>query len=93
MRDLHTIVLGPVITEKSTDATEGLNVYTFRVAPEANRIQVKAAVEAIFDVKVRKVNTLTQRGRRKRMGRAMGMTSGFKKALVTLQPGHKIDLF
>ena len=93
MKDPHTIVLKPVITEKSTLATENDNAYTFQVASNSNRLEIKVAVETIWDVKVKKVNTLNQRGKRKRMGKNIGFTSGYKKAIVTLQPGYKIDVF
>ncbi len=92
MKDPHTIVLKPVITEKSTLQTEKHNAYIFKVARSANRIEIKAAVEQIFDVKVRKVNTVNQSGKRRRVGRSIGFTSGYKKAVVTLEPGFEIDL-
>ena len=62
------------------------------MATDTNRIQVKAAIEEIFDVKVRKVNTINQSGKRRRVGRSMGFTNRFKKAIVTLEPGYEIDL-
>ena len=93
MKDLHTVIKSAVITEKSTDVTDKQNAYTFKVATDANRIEIKSAIEEIFDVKVKKVNTLRQSGKRKRIGRSLGMTKGYKKAIVTLQPGHKIDVF
>ncbi|MEM7166284.1 MAG: 50S ribosomal protein L23 [Planctomycetota bacterium] len=93
MKDLHTIIKSAVITEKSTDVTDKRNAYTFKVATDSNRIEIKNAIEEIFDVKVKKVNTLRQSGKRKRIGRSLGMTRGYKKAVVTLQPGHKIDVF
>lgn len=92
MKDPHTIVIEPVITEKSTFQTESQNAYVFKVATDSNRIQVKEAIEQIFDVKVKKVNTINQSGKRRRVGRSIGFTSKFKKAVVTLQPGYEIDL-
>ena len=92
MKDPHLIVQRPIITEKSTHAIEN-DCYTFKVVDDANRIEIKQAIEEIFDVKVKKVNVVRQRGKRKRVGRNIGMTTGYKKALVTLQPGHKIDVF
>ena len=62
------------------------------MAKTANRIEIKEAVEKIFDVKVRKVNTVVQNGKRRRVGRSIGFTSAFKKAFVTLEPGFEIDL-
>ena len=92
MKDPHLIIQRPVITEKSTFAMER-DCYTFQVASDCNRIEIKYAVEEIFDVKVKKVNVLTQQGKRKRVGRNIGFTRGYKKAIVTLHPGHKIDVF
>ncbi|MAW77624.1 MAG: 50S ribosomal protein L23 [Planctomycetes bacterium] len=92
MRDPHTIIIEPVITEKSTFQTESQNAYVFKVATDSNRIQVKSAIEQIFDVKVRKVNTINQSGKRRRVGRSIGFTNRFKKAVVTLEPGYEIDL-
>ena len=92
MRDPHSIIFEARITEKSTFQTESQNAYVFKVAKDTNRILVKAAIEEIFDVKVRKVNTINQSGKRRRVGRSMGFTNRFKKAIVTLEPGYEIDL-
>ena len=92
MKDPHLIIVKPVITEKSTLQTEMHNAYVFKVARTANRIEVKEAVERVFDVKVRKVNTINQSGKRRRVGRSIGFTSGYKKAVVALEPGYEIDL-
>ena len=92
MKDPHTIVVAPHITEKSTEKMDDDGVYVFKVARDANKIEIKAAIEDIFDVKVKNVNVSNQRGRRKRIGRSIGFTTGFKKAVVTLRPGHKIDV-
>ena len=92
MKDPHTIVVKPVITEKSTVQVEKNNAYSFKVATSANRIEIKEAVERIFDVKVRKVNTVVQNGKRRRVGRSIGFTNKYKKAFVTLEPGYEIDL-
>lgn len=92
MKSAHLVIQKPIITEKSTFAMEN-DGYVFRVADDANRIDVKRAVEEIFDVKVKKVNTLRCAGKRKRVGKSIGMTRGYKKAIVTLMPGHKIDVF
>ena len=93
MKDPHLIVIKPLITEKSTWAIDGRNAYSFRVASDCNRIEVKSAVEEIFDVKVKKVNTSYVRGKRKRLGQTIGFTRGFKKAVVTLYPGYKIEVY
>ncbi len=92
MTDPHLVVLKPIITEKSTFATEKQNAYSFKVSRDANKIQIREAVEQIFDVKVRAVNTVRQRGKYKRVGRNFGRTKDYKKAIVTLRPGYNIDL-
>ncbi|MFN0059401.1 MAG: 50S ribosomal protein L23 [Planctomycetota bacterium] len=92
MKNSHSIVLAPLITEKSTHATERQHSYYFRVRGDANKIEIKRAIEEIFDVKVQSVNTLWQRGKHKRMGRSQGMTSSYKKAIIRLVPGHKIEI-
>ena len=89
----YDIILKPVITEKSMEMlTQGK--YTFKVAKDANKIEIAKAVETLFKgVKVAKVNTISVRGRLKRMGRTAGYTSDWKKAVVTLKPGEAIELF
>lgn len=79
----------PVITEKST-ALQALNKYAFEVAPGANKILIKQAVETAFNVKVAAVNVMTVPGKHKRMGRRITLTPAWKKAIVTLRSGHKI---
>ena len=84
----HDIVVSPIITEKSLmDAQE--KKYTFKVAKDANKYQIKDAVEAIFDVKVAKVNTMNMLGKMKRMGRNEGRRASWKKAIVTLTEDSK----
>lgn len=91
MRDPREIILAPVVSEKTTDlAQEGK--YVFRVAPDANKVEIRRAVEELWKVKVRKVNTVRVRGKFRRMGWHRGYTSGWKKAFVTLEPGQSIDL-
>ncbi len=89
----HEIIRRPVITEKSTGGIEHLNAYVFEVAQEANKIQIRRAVEERFGVKVVKVNTRWRRGKWKRLGRTFGRTSARKEAIVTLRPGDKIDVY
>ena len=91
---LHSDVLvSPVVSEKSTVEIERNN-YTFAVTPGANKLQIKAAVEAEFKVKVTDVRVLNVKPKQKRRGRrTMGMVPGWRKAIVTLQPGDKIELF
>jgi large subunit ribosomal protein L23 len=91
------VLVRPVITEKNTRLTER-GQYTFEVAPNANKIQVKEAVEQIFNVKVTAVNMLIVKGQRKRVlksrnFREFGREANWKKAVVTLAPGDTIDIF
>lgn len=93
MKDPYDIVRRPLVTEKSM-AGAALNKYTFEVAPDANKIEIGRAVSKIFNVKVVKVNTLTVKGKKKRLGRyPEGMTPSKKKAVVTLAPGQRIEIF
>lgn len=89
----HDIIIRPVITEQSMTQAQDKK-YTFIVAKNSNKTQIKQAVEKIFDVKVEKVNTMNYAGKTKRMGRNEGKTSSFKKAVVTLTPASKeIEFF
>jgi large subunit ribosomal protein L23 len=90
LRHYDTIV-APVITEKSTAASEH-NQVMFKVARKATKPEIKAAVEALFNVKVKAVNTLNRKGKNKRFRGVAGRQSGFKKAIVTLVEGHSIDV-
>ena len=85
------ILRRPIITEKST-AMQAMNKYGFEVYAWANKIQIKEAVEKAFNVKVAAVNVMIVPGKEKRMGRRMTVTPEWKKAIVTLKPGHKITL-
>jgi large subunit ribosomal protein L23 len=90
---LHEILLRPVISEKSIAQTERNN-YTFAVARDANKFQIKAAVEAEFKVHVLGVRVVSVRPKQKRRGRRTpGMVPGWRKAVVTIAPGEKIELF
>ena len=87
------IIVRPIITEKSMDGLAERK-YTFEVAKNANKIEVKKAVETLFGVKVAKVNTISVKGKKKRMGRSEGSTSDWKKAVVTLTEDSKtIEFF
>jgi large subunit ribosomal protein L23 len=93
MKSPYEIVERPLITEKSVSGTEH-NHYTFRVFKDANKIEIAKAVEQIFNVKVEKVRTITVKGKSKRVGRhPAGRTSDWKKAVVTLKPGNRIEVF
>lgn len=93
-KTVQDIIIRPIITEASMDALADRK-YTFRVAKNANKIEIKKAVEQLFkDVKVEKVNTMNVRGRKKRMGRSEGYTTSWKKAIVTITPDSKtIEFF
>ena len=92
MTDPYAIIKRPLITEK-TMAAGPFGKYSFEVSLEANKIEICKAVEAIYSVKVRKVNTLRVRGKLKRLGRyPEGRTPHWKKAIVTLQPGQRIEI-
>ena len=93
MKEPRSIIQEMLITEKGTRQMETDNQYQFKVHPDANKIEIKRAVEALFKVKVTHVNTLKRTGKRKRE-RTMnyGRTSAWKKALVTLKEGESIDL-
>ncbi len=91
---LYDVILRPVVTEKSNVMTEDLNQYVFEVAPESNKQQIREAVEIIFDVRVRHVNTLILPAKRGVRGRRTFMRSKqWKKAIVTLEAGDRIELF
>ncbi|MBR2152355.1 MAG: 50S ribosomal protein L23 [Clostridia bacterium] len=88
------IILGPVITEKSMTAARDSKKFTFKVAEDANKIEIASAVEQLFKVKVSKVNTINVRGQQRRYGRFEGYTASWKKAIVTLTPDSKnIEFF
>lgn len=90
--DLHDVIRRPLVTEKGTDMMAD-GKYVFEVDPRANKTQIKQAVEAMFDVKVRKVNTSRVPGKLRRRGLDVGRTREWKKATVTLAPGQSIEIF
>jgi large subunit ribosomal protein L23 len=94
MTDARSVIIGPVVSEKSYALMEA-GVYTFNVRPDATKPQVRAAVQEIFGVKVEKVNTLNRQGKRKRNRRTFtyGKRPDTKRAIVTLAAGETIDLF
>ncbi|HEY4775141.1 MAG TPA: 50S ribosomal protein L23 [Xanthobacteraceae bacterium] len=87
----YDVILSPVITEKATNASQN-NQVTFRVARSATKPQIKEAVEKLFDVKVKSVNTLIHKGKVKAFRGMRGQQSDVKKAIVTLEEGHRIDV-
>ena len=91
--EARDIIIAPVITEKATQALANKK-YTFRVAKNANKIEIAKAVEELFGVDVEKVNTVSMKGQKRRMGRFEGYTSDWKKAIVTLTAASKtIEFF
>jgi large subunit ribosomal protein L23 len=93
MKDPRDIIVKPLVTEKSTSLMEQ-NKYSFVVHPQANKIEIKNAVEEIFNVKVKAVNTLRMKGKKKRLGVYRGFRPNWKKAVVTLTEDSKpIELF
>lgn len=89
----YDMIKEPIITEKSNKLIETSNTYTFKVDKKANKIQIKNAIEAIFKVTVLRVNTINVRKKFKRVGRHEGYKAGYKKAMVTILDGQKIDAF
>jgi large subunit ribosomal protein L23 len=87
----YDVILAPVITEKATIASEQ-NKVTFKVRSDATKPQIKEAVEKLFDVKVKRVNTLVREGKQKMFKGRRGQRSDSKRAIVTLEEGHKIDV-
>ncbi|QOS59131.1 50S ribosomal protein L23 [Thermobifida fusca] len=90
--DPRDIIIKPVISEKSYGLLDQ-NKYTFLVHPEANKTQIKMAVEQIFDVKVTSVNTINRKGKRKRTRFGYGKRPNTKRAIVSLKDGDRIDIF
>ena len=88
----YDVLRRPLITEKGTLLAES-GKYAFHVATGANKLQIKEAVERAFDVHVLKVNVMNMPGKERRVGRSKGMTSEWKKAIVTLAPGQRIEFF
>lgn len=91
MRSPHDVILRPIISERSMSLLEG-NKYTFLVHPDANKVEIRRAVEEIFKVKVVGVNTIKVHGKKRRQGRTEGYRPDRKKAVVTLRAGDKIEI-
>ncbi|TRY19918.1 50S ribosomal protein L23 [Tessaracoccus rhinocerotis] len=92
IRDHRDIILRPVVSEKSYNLLDE-GKYTFIVAPDANKTEIKIAIEAIFDVKVTSVNTLNREGKRRRTRFGVGKKADTKRAIVTVAEGESIDIF
>jgi large subunit ribosomal protein L23 len=89
----YDIIIRPVVTEKTNIQKEAANQVTFEVDRKANRIEVRRAIERIFNVRVANVRTMQIRGKFKRRGRVLGKRRDWKKAIVTLRPGDRIEFF
>ena len=92
LSNYRDIIKAPVITEKSSNIASNDRKYVFKVDAKANKSQIKDAIEKIFKVKVESVNSVNVHPKKKRVGRYSGMTNKYKKAIVTLVNGNKIDL-
>ncbi len=90
---LYNILSAPMITEKSTLCNEKGNQIVFKVAKGANKMQIRAAVEKLFEVEVESVQTMNMKGKDKRFGRTMGRRNDWKKAIVRLKEGQTVDFF
>ena len=91
-RTPREIIIRPLMTEKSMRQKDEQNTVTFRVQPDANKVEIRSAIEQVFNVKVSDVRTASFEGKMKRMGKHQGRRANWKKAIVTLAAGHKIDL-
>lgn len=93
----RSVILKPLYTEKMADQQEFLNKYSFQVATSANKIEIKKEIETKFDVKVASVNTMNMVGKKRqqltRKGRFVGRRPSWKKAVITLEPDYKLELF
>ncbi|MCY3747555.1 MAG: 50S ribosomal protein L23 [Acidobacteria bacterium] len=93
MMEADRVILEPLTTEKAERLRETQNVVAFRVSPKANKIQIRRAVETLFEVAVKDVRTSNFTGKNKRWGRFVGRRPNWKKAYVTLEEGHVIEIF
>jgi large subunit ribosomal protein L23 len=93
MKDVYQVIKKPVITEKATLQKESMNKFVFEVASKANKIEIKEAIEKLFNVKVLDVHTFKVRGKKKKLGRWQGEKRDWKKAIVSLRSGDQIEFF
>ncbi len=91
--NIYEVIKKPLVTEKTTLEKDAKNIIAFEIDKNANKIEVKEAVEAIFKVEVLDVNTINIAGKKKRVGKNIGKRSNWKKAYVTLKEGSKVDFF
>ncbi len=93
MRDARDIIIKPVVSEKSMQLIQDTNTYSFQVARDANKVEIKNAIKEIFNVEVENVNTMNVRGKKRRLGRNEGKRADWKKAMVKLAEGEEIEIF
>ncbi len=93
MKQARDIIKEPVVSEQSMELMQENNTYTFKVLQEANKIEIRDAIEEIFNVNVENVNTMNVRGKKRRLGRNEGKRPDWKKALVKLTAGDQIEIF
>ena len=91
MKSMYDIIIKPIITEKSAQLVENLQ-YTFEVAKDANKVEIKNAIEKIFNVKVESIRTINVKPKKRRVGRYSGLSNRYKKAIVKLADGQTIEL-
>ncbi len=91
MKNIYDVIKRPMITEKGTKLKEAQNKIILKVDPDANKLEIKKAVETVFKVKVKDVATMNYKGKNKRLGLRQGVRSDWKKAVVTLAEGEKIE--
>jgi large subunit ribosomal protein L23 len=91
--NIYEVIKRPLVTEKTTLEKDAKNIIAFEIDRDANKIEVKEAVETIFKVEVVEVNTINIAGKKKRVGKNIGKRSNWKKAYVTLKEGSKVDFF
>ena len=89
----YDLIKSPLITEKTTIQKETINQVSFKISRKANRVEIKSAIENIFNVKVSGVRTMRVKGKTKQRGRIIGKRKDWKKAIVTLMPGERIEFF
>lgn len=92
MKSPHSLIIKPLLTEKSTELAEQRNQYHFRVARQANKIEIKKAIQQVFDVKVKKVTVMNVKGKPRKVRFKAGKTAMWKKAIITLEEGHSINV-
>jgi large subunit ribosomal protein L23 len=93
MHNLHSVIVRPLVTEKSTENLERDGAYSFVVDKGANKVEIARALESLFNVKVVDVRTMQYRGKERRMGRFVGRRAAWKKAVVKLRAGDTIEIF